>query len=418
MRKIAIVGSGQSGLQLGFELLEKGYEVTLYSDKNAQEIFNGSAPPVPIQFSPSIGYEKDLKLDFWKDYKATHIDGVRFDLYVPGGIKAFTIESPLKVKAQTIDLRLKFSVWLDEFAKRGGKVIIEKGSVAFLEKITQEYDAVFVATGKGELANVFEKDESKCVFDKPQRHLALFYARNCALNYMDDPASGGSSYNIMQGVGELIMSPFLSKDKERVFYILLEVLPGGPMDFFDRNKPAAEQLAMSQQFMKENYPPLYEMIKNATLVDKDEWVCGAITPVVKKPVGKLPSGRVVMALGDMVILNDPILAQGLNGASKLAHHVAQAITQSKEGKFDTSWINKVFDSYWETAQYNNIMTASMLRGPVAHQQQLLFAASQNPAIAEDFVNGIGKAYTMYPWFGDPEEAQKYLKQHGMVEETL
>jgi hypothetical protein len=64
------------------------------------------------------------------------------------------------------------------------------------------------------------------------------------------------------------------------------------------------------------------------------------------------------------------------------------------------------------------MTASMLRGPVAHQQQLLFAASQNPGIAEDFVNGIGKAYTMYPWFGDPEEAQKYLKRHGMVEETL
>lgn len=33
MKKIGIVGAGQAGLQLGFELLAKGYQVTLYSDK-------------------------------------------------------------------------------------------------------------------------------------------------------------------------------------------------------------------------------------------------------------------------------------------------------------------------------------------------------------------------------------------------
>ncbi|GAA0190542.1 hypothetical protein GCM10009122_52200 [Fulvivirga kasyanovii] len=413
MKKIAIVGAGQSGLQLGFELLNKGYHVTLYSDKDACEIFNSAAPPVPIQFYPSLGYEKELGIDFWKSEPATHIDGVRFDLYTTDGTKAFTIEAPLKIKAQTIDLRLKFSEWLNEFKRRGGNLIIEKGTIALLEEITVKNDAVFVATGKGELSQLFKKDEKKTVFDKPQRHLALFYAKNCQLNYMNDPTSGGSSYNIMEGVGELIMSPFLSKNKERIFYILFEAIPGGPMDFFDRNADAAGQLELTKKFLKDNYPPLFQMIKDASLAGKNEWVCGAVTPTVKCPVGVLPSGNVVMAMGDLLILNDPILAQGLNGASKFAHYIAERIVKSEDKKFDAEWITEVTEGYWQTAQYNNAITTSMLQGAAPHQQELLFAASQNPSIAADFVNGIGQAHVMYPWFGDPNEAKKYLDKKAL-----
>jgi flavin-dependent dehydrogenase len=155
------------------------------------------------------------------------------------------------------------------------------------------------------------------------------------------------------------------------------------------------------------------MIKDSTLVN-NEWVCASITPYVKKPVGKLPSGKVVMAMGDLLILNDPIMAQGLNGASKLARYLSDKIADSRNETFTADWITNVFEEYWKTAQYNNLLTASMLKGPTLHQQQLLFAASQNVEIAKALVNGIGNAYTLWPWFGDATEAEKFMREKGFV----
>lgn len=41
MRRIAIVGAGQSGLQLAFALLDQGYHVTLATNRDAEQIRNG-----------------------------------------------------------------------------------------------------------------------------------------------------------------------------------------------------------------------------------------------------------------------------------------------------------------------------------------------------------------------------------------
>ena len=41
MKRIAIIGAGQSGLQLGLGLLAAGYEVTILSDRSADAIRHG-----------------------------------------------------------------------------------------------------------------------------------------------------------------------------------------------------------------------------------------------------------------------------------------------------------------------------------------------------------------------------------------
>ncbi|MGW0898653.1 NAD-binding protein, partial [Streptomyces goshikiensis] len=41
MRRILVVGAGQSGLQLALGLQDKGYEVTLMSNRTADEIRTG-----------------------------------------------------------------------------------------------------------------------------------------------------------------------------------------------------------------------------------------------------------------------------------------------------------------------------------------------------------------------------------------
>ena len=41
MRRITIVGGGQSGLQLGLGLLKKGNEVTVVSNRTGDDIYSG-----------------------------------------------------------------------------------------------------------------------------------------------------------------------------------------------------------------------------------------------------------------------------------------------------------------------------------------------------------------------------------------
>jgi 2-polyprenyl-6-methoxyphenol hydroxylase-like FAD-dependent oxidoreductase len=51
------------------------------------------------------------------------------------------------------------------------------------------------------------------------------------------------------------------------------------------------------------------------------------------PVGRLPSDRVVMPLGDTAMALDPITAQGANLGSKQVRHVVAAIAADPEATF-------------------------------------------------------------------------------------
>ena len=53
MRKISLIGGGQCGLLLGFALLDKGYSVTLYTDRSAEQVLAEVASHLPgLQASP------------------------------------------------------------------------------------------------------------------------------------------------------------------------------------------------------------------------------------------------------------------------------------------------------------------------------------------------------------------------------
>jgi len=66
MRKIAIVGGGQSGLQLALGLLKNNYEVTVVSNRTADQIFNGHVTSSQFMFHDSLQNERDLGINFWE----------------------------------------------------------------------------------------------------------------------------------------------------------------------------------------------------------------------------------------------------------------------------------------------------------------------------------------------------------------
>lgn len=66
MRKILVVGAGQSGLQLALGLQSHGYEVTLMSNRTADEIRSGRVMSTQCMFHTALQHERDLQLNFWE----------------------------------------------------------------------------------------------------------------------------------------------------------------------------------------------------------------------------------------------------------------------------------------------------------------------------------------------------------------
>lgn len=165
MRKILIVGAGQAGLQLALGLLNHGqYEVTVMSQRTAEEIRAGSVLSTQCMFAAALAMEHNaIGADLWTPQKTGHrIDGI--GVSVPGasdGGPAINWLGHLTGYAQSIDQRLKMSTLLDLVAKSGGNVVIHPATNSDLDHLAGLYDLVVVAAGKGDVVALFDRDSAR-----------------------------------------------------------------------------------------------------------------------------------------------------------------------------------------------------------------------------------------------------------------
>jgi flavin reductase (DIM6/NTAB) family NADH-FMN oxidoreductase RutF len=124
----------------------------------------------------------------------------------------------------------------------------------------------------------------------------------------------------------------------------------------------------------------------------------------------LPSGRRILGVADAVVLNDPITGQGSNNAARCAEIYLDSILERAEGGPDTEWMQQTFDRYW--TGYGRWVTewTNLLLRPPAHVMKLLDSAGRISAIANTFVNGFDDPRTLFPWFMDAVEADKFVRQ--------
>ena len=184
MRKSAIVGAGQSGLQLGLGLLETGYDVTMITNKTADEIRKGKVMSSQCMFHTALQTERDLGLNFWEE-QCPAVEGIGFTLVNPEtGDKAFSWSARLERYAQSVDQRVKMPFWIEEFERRGGHLIIQDVGMTELGQLAEQYELVLLAAGKGEVVKEFVRDDERSTFDKPQRALALTYVKARKLVYV------------------------------------------------------------------------------------------------------------------------------------------------------------------------------------------------------------------------------------------
>jgi hypothetical protein len=402
MRKIAIVGGGQSGLQLALGLLQQRYDITVVSNRTPDQIRKGRVSSSQFMFQNSLQNERDLGINFWEK-QCPPTEGIAFSVPGPDGSRALFWEAKLDRCGQSVDQRVKFAGWLEEFAKRGGKVVYEDAGVQELEKYANAHDLLIVAAGKGEVARLFETNTEFSPFSTPMRALALTYVKNM----VPRKSFTAVAFSLIPGVGEFFVFPALTASGACEIMVF-EGVPGGPMDCWGDVKTPEQHLQRSKDILKKFLPWEAERCHNIALTDDMGTLAGRFPPTVRKPVCKLPSGRLVLGMADVVCLNDPITGQGSNTASKAAKVYLDSILERRDKPFDAAWMQQTFNSFWGYAQWVVKWTNSLLTPPPPHILQLMGAASQIPDLAGRIANGFNNPPDFNPWWFDPDEAQRLL----------
>lgn len=295
---------------------------------------------------------------------------------------------------------------IEELQKLGGKFVVEDVGVESMERMTEDYDLVIVAAGKGEIVRVFERDADRSPFDKPMRALALTYVKNM------EPIRPFSkvSFNLIPGVGEYFVFPSetINGDCE---IMVFEGVPGGPMDCWGDVTTPEQHLEKSLWILKTFLPWEYERCQNVTLTDDNGVLAGRFAPTVRKPVATLPNGGKVFGIADVVVVNDPITGQGSNNASKCSKVYLDEILAHGDQPYTEAWMNATFEKYYAYAQTVTNWTNSMLTPPPPHILNLMGAASVAQSLADLIANNFSDPSQFTPWWFDADQTEAVIASH-------
>ncbi|UDF07298.1 FAD-binding oxidoreductase [Streptomyces sp. WA1-19] len=407
MRRILIVGAGQSGLQLALGLQANGYEVTLMSNRTADEIRTGRVMSTQCMFHTALQYERDIQANFWES-QAPKIKGLGVSVAAPDSSRAVDWVGMLDGHAQSVDQRVKMAGWMETFAERGGQVVIHGAAVSDLDYFARTYDLVMVSAGKGELVSMFERDASRSPFTTPQRALSVAYVHGMGPR-PEHPEFDAVRCNLVPGVGELFVMPTYTTSG-RADILFWEGIPGGPLDAFKGIKDPSEHLALTLELMEKFTPWEYARSTQVELTDAGGTLAGRYAPTVRKPIGRLPSGGLVLGVADVVVANDPVTGQGSNSASKCAASYLSSILGHGDRPFDEEWMQATFDGYWNTAQHVVKWTNAMLGVPPEHVLKLIGSGTRYQQVANRFANGFDNPADFENFFFDPEKTEAYLAE--------
>ncbi|MQS10795.1 FAD-binding oxidoreductase [Streptomyces kaniharaensis] len=406
MRRIAVVGAGQAGLQLALGLVAAGYEVTLVAERTAEQVRGGRVLSTQAMFGPALRIEAEAGLDLWAD-AAPAVSSIRMVVAAAPAVRALEITAMLDEPAQSVDQRLKLARWLELLAEHGGRVEYRRLGRAGLRELAARHDLTVVAAGRGELAGIFERDPARSPFDRPQRVLSCLYAHGVG---SPDPATEPRArMHALPGLGELYLQPALTLSGP-CSILLWEALPGGPLDRFGDRPGTGAQLARIRELLGEYLPWEAELWTQAEPTDAGAGLFGAVTPTVRRPVARLGGADDVhvLGIGDAVVLNDPITGQGANSAAWAADACLKAITAHGDAPFTPAWMAATAERFWQQhARHTVEFTAAMLTVP-EHLRGVFGAAARYEAVARRLANTYPEPSDYANWLATPELTAAYL----------
>jgi hypothetical protein len=415
MRRVAIIGAGIAGLVTAHGLRRAGHEVTLFSDRTAEQWLAGRPTGTACRFEPAIAYEAELGLGYW-DAEAPPAGNAHL-VYCPRpGNQLATSNGRQRGRGYAIDVRLQSHRWMHELEARGGRIVIESVTVERLDAIAAEHDLTIVAAGHGPLATLFGRDEARSVHHEPQRNVAMVVIKGAPLERPGMPHIA-VKYHVIEGVGEAVWIPYFHRDAGPCWNLIFEAKIGGPMDIFMGAKTGAEAFAAARRVIETLTPWDRGWARDMELADELGWLVGRITPTVRHPVARLPSGRVVTCVGDTAIHFDPVAAQGANNCTKMAKYLVEQIVARGERPFDAAWMTETFDGFWHKLGQPAYALTNLFLAPMTSPGRLaLIAGYGNDGVHVDGRQLLANRFSES--FADPSVLVDVLTDMGKAKRLI
>ncbi len=417
MRDIAIIGSGVVGLVAAHGLRKAGHQVTLYSDRTPEQWLQSKPTGSAARFEMSLRMERELGLNHW-DEQVPWGEGAHLLVSPSPRNRLLTLTGRMHRPFQGVDMRMQIHRWMNDLVARGGRVEIGSVTVERLEEISAAHDLTLVAAGRSELSRLFERDAARSVYDAPQRQLAMVCVQGLEMR-LDGLPLVPVKFNVFPEAGEIFYMPFLHKDVGPSWSCLVEAKPGGPLDLFRDARDGETVVERMKGIFRELLPWDADWFQGATLSDPQGWLVGAVTPTVRRPVGRLPSGRVVMALGDTVMSMDPIGGQGANNGYKQVHTLLASVAEHGDRPFDAEWMTATFERFYARHGHPTYAFNNLLMEPITPAaRELLMAqygsdghpdnASPAQRLADAFAENFNDPASLTDVMLDPRRMRSFI----------
>lgn len=409
-KHIAIVGSGTAGLIFAHRMLRMGNAVTLFSDRTAEQWLNHS-PPTGSAFAYGISADIERAAgldDHFRD--ACTGDGILFDFVPTRGAERISLAGRFCNKGAAVDLRLRIHDWMHHFEARGGRLAIESVTVERLVEVSDEFDDIFVAAGKGEIGALFGRNEDRPGYARPQRKLAMMISERIADWRQRSHLSSPVKFNFYADAGEMFYVPYHHKSGRDCYNLLFEAKEGGYMDVFDRSMSSEELNRVARDWLREHAPWDADNVAGMRLItgDAHATLVGAIPPHVRNDYGTLPNGRHVFPLGDTWAVFDPIGGQGFNNGVRQVDFVADRYVELGPERATPEWATEFYGQFWDNhAKWATLFNNLLLEPLDATGMTTLLYAVNNRRFCDDIVFGQFHAPKwVYRAFADPQYAER------------
>ncbi|RDI68237.1 styrene monooxygenase/indole monooxygenase family protein [Nocardia pseudobrasiliensis] len=400
MTSIGIVGTGISGLQLALRLQQLGIEVVVYSAQELDQLASGRPRNFPARFGPT--QRRETRLDVF-DWEFADAQVRRWDVAVRTDERELTFHADLRPPSSVVDFRIYLPHLCAKFVDRGGKVVVGARPIA---ELAERHDLMVVANGDRSMRELFPRDETRSVFDGPQRILCsgLYYG-------ISEEMPNSLDLYLLAGIGEILRMPFLSP-QGRADVLAFEAVPGGPLEAISHVDSDADPEGFHRDVLAllgEFTPRLRERIDARTfaLIGPGEVAQGGVTPVVRRGWARLPDGKCAIAIGDAWITNDPLTAQGANLGSHTAFELADLIARTSD-RYDERFCRAASEQLWVHARNVVEWSAAFLGPPPAHTVGLFEKAAEDKRIAEAFVNNFNDPVAQWRTLSSPMGTESFL----------
>lgn len=414
-KRVCIVGSGTAGLIFAHRLLRMGNRVTLFSDRTAEQWLNDS-PPTGSAFGYGVSADIERAAGLDDHYHdAAPGDGILFDFVPTRGAERVSLAGRFCNKGGAVDLRLRIHDWMHRFEARGGNLVIESMTVQRLTEISDEFDEIFIAAGKGDIGALFGRNDERPYYERPQRKLTMVIAERVSDWKYRSHVSNPVKFNFFADAGEMFYVPYHHKSGRDCFNLLFEAKEGGYMDVFDKSMSNAEIARVARDWLREHAPWDENNVAEMRIIEDDAHatLIGALPPHVRNDYGTLPNGRHVFPLGDTWALFDPIGGQGFNNGTRQVDFLADRHAELGPEPATAEWATEFYGQFWENhgkwaTLFNNLLLEPLDETGIT---TLLFAVN-NRRFCDDIVFGEFHAPKwVYKAFADPAYAEAKWQQY-------